>query len=307
MAGERHLAWILRRADADARRCDARLAHYTNAVAPARTSMPFALTIHDLSLVRFPHYHPGPRLAVVPFMAWAAHRAKRLIAPSRATADEVRRLLRVPAKRIDVIEEAPVRGPEPTAEERRAVLGELALTGRRFVLSLATLEPRKNVVSLVRAFEHLASSEADLWLAIGGGAGWRTRGIEHALATSPAAGRIRRLGYVSDLARSVLLRECAVFAYISLYEGYGLPVVEAMDAGAPVVTSDLSSMPEAAGGAAVLVDPRNPEAIAHGLRHALAAAGELRVAGTARARQLSWDRAARETNAVYERIAARWI
>ena len=307
MGGDRHLAWIVRRADADARGCGAGLAHYTNAVAPARTSMPFALTIHDLSLVRYPHYHPGPRLAVVPFMAWGAHRAKRVIAPSRSTADEVHRLLRVPARRIEVIEEAPVRGPDPRAEERDAVLDELNLAGRRFVLTLATLEPRKNVVNLVRAFERLAGDEPDLWLVLGGGSGWRTRAIERALATSSAAGRIRRLGYVRDLARSVLLRECAAFAYVSLYEGYGLPVVEAMDAGAPVVTSNLSSMPEAAGGAAVLVDPHDPDAIADGLRHALGAATELRVAGRARAGSLSWDRAARETNAVYERIAARWI
>lgn len=307
MRGDRHLVWIARHADRDARRSAASLAHYTNAVAPVRSSMPFVVTIHDLSLLRYPHYHPGPRLAVIPFMAWAAHRARRVIVPSSATADEVRRLLRVPAGRVEVIAEAPVRVPTPSPAQRAASLAELDLVDRPFVLSLATLEPRKNIGNLVRAFERVAALDPELLLVLVGGAGWRTDTIEQVIRSSPAADRIRRLGYVGDVARSVLLRECAVFAYVSFYEGYGLPIVEAMEAGAPVVTSNLSSMPEAAGDAAILVDPRHVAAIAAGLREALGSPTALRKAGLRRVADLSWARAARETTDVYDQAAERWV
>ena len=307
MEGSVHAAWVLRRADHDARAVGARLAHYTNAVAPIRSSVPFVLTIHDLSLIRYPRYHPLPRLGVVPLMAWAARHAERVITPSRATADEVARLLHVRERRIDVVELAPVGSSVPTKAERSTVLRDLDLPDRPFLLSLATIEPRKNIDGLIRGFERLAAKDRDISLALGGGSGWRTAKIERAIAASPAATRIRRLGYVSDLARAVLLRECAAFVYVSLYEGYGLPVVEAMDAGAPVVTSNLSSMPEAAGGAAVLVDPLDDSSIAEGIRTALRDADDLRQAGLARAARLGWDRTARETEHVYEAATARWV
>lgn len=307
MRGNRHLVWIARHADRDAAGSGASIVHYTNAVAPVRSSIPVVLTIHDLSLLRYPHYHPGPRLAVIPFMAWAAHRARRVIAPSAATAEEVHRLLRVPARRLDVIGEAPVRHAAPTAAQRQATLKELGLVDRPFVLSVATLEPRKNIGNLVRAFERVATVDREVLLVLVGGAGWRTGTIEEAIRSSPVGHRIRRLGYVDEVARAVLLRECAVFAYVSLYEGYGLPIVEAMEAGAPVVTSNVSSMPEAAGGAAVLVDPGNVAAIAAGLREALDSTAALREAGRRRVATLSWARAALETRAVYDRVAERWV
>ncbi len=307
MQGSVHAAWVLRRADHDAWGVGARLAHYTNAVAPIRSSVPFVVTIHDLSLIRYPRYHPLPRLGVVPLMAWAARHAERVIAPSRATADEVARLLHVAARRIEVVELAPVGSSVPSEAERATVLRDLDLTDRRFVLSLATIEPRKNIDGLIRGFERVAAKDRDISLVLGGGSGWRTARIERAIAASPAADRIRRVGYVSDLARAVLLRECAAFVYVSLYEGYGLPVVEAMQSGAPVVTSNVSSMPEAAGGAAVLVDPLDDSSIAEGIRAALRDANDLREGGLARAAQLSWGRTAHETERVYEAATVRWV
>ena len=307
MEGSVHVVWVLRHADRDARGVGASLAHYTNAVAPLRSSLPFVLTIQDLSLIRYPRYHPLPRLGVVPVMAWAARHAQRVITPSRATADEVARLLHVAVRRIDVVELAPVGGSFPTQAERATVLRDLDLAGRRFLLSLATIEPRKNIDGLIRGFERVAAKDRDISLVLGGGSGWRTATIERAIAASPAADRIRRLGYVSDLARAVLLTECAAFVYVSLYEGYGLPVVEAMQSGAPVVTSNVSSMPEAAGGAAVLVDPLDDSSIAEGIRTALRDADDLREAGLARAAQLSWERTAGETERVYEAATARWV
>ena len=307
MRRDRHLAWIVRDADRDARESGARLTHYTNAVAPPRTSMPFVLTIQDLSLIRFPHYHPAQRLAVIPFMAWAAQRARRVITPSRATADEIRRLLRVSPARLSVVELAPVPSEVPTDAERASVLRELSLDDRRFLLCLGTLEPRKNVVNAVRAFETLVVAEPDLLLVLAGGRGWRTGSIDRAIRESSSADRIVRVGYVDDLTRRALLDACVAFVYVSLYEGYGLPIVEAMAAGAPVVTSNVSSMPEAASDAAVLVDPRDVRSIADGIARALTDSEALRNAGRRRAGQLSWERVARETGEVYEAVANRWV
>jgi alpha-1,3-rhamnosyl/mannosyltransferase len=263
--------------------------------------MPYVLTIQDLSLIRYPHYHPVLRLAGIPFMMAAAHRAARVIVPSRATADELMRLVRVPARKLSVIELGP---SEPTARPGAAgvasLLARWGLQPQDYILSIATLEPRKNIARLVRAFELLAASTPGLRLVLAGGHGWRTGKILRRIERSAVRDRIIMTGFVSDTERAALLAGCAAFAYVSLYEGYGLPVVEAMVAGAPVVTSNVSSLPEAAGGAAILVDPYDPSAIAQGLRAALERAAELSDAGRQRVSMLSWDRVAAETLAVYD-------
>jgi glycosyltransferase involved in cell wall biosynthesis len=301
MTSDRHLIWLQRNAAADARHAGASGAHFTNATAPLRPRMPYVLTIQDLSLLRYPHYHPLPRLAAIPFMASAALRARRVLVPSHATAAEVHGLLRIPARRIEVIELAPpAESPRGASGAPGAEIARWGLDPSGYVLSIATLEPRKNIARLVAAFEAVADDHPGLRLVLVGGHGWRTSRIERRIGGSRVRNRIVVTGYVSDDARAALLGGCAVFAYVSLYEGYGLPVIEAMAAGAPVVTSNLSSLPEAAGGAAVLVDPHSPRAIAQGLTEAMLRAADLRAAGRERVSKLSWDRVAAETLAVYD-------
>jgi glycosyltransferase involved in cell wall biosynthesis len=301
MATNRHLLWLQRDAVTDARRAGATAAHFTNATAPLRPRMPYVLTIQDLSLLRYPHYHPVLRLAAIPFVAIAALHARRVLVPSHATADEVHSLLRIPAQRIEVIELAP---PDESVSVASAapdeVIGRWGLESSRYVLSIATLEPRKNIARLVAAFEAMADDHPGLQLVLVGGRGWRTARIERTISRSRFRNRIVVTGYVSDEVRAALLAGCAAFAYVSLYEGFGLPVIEAMAAGAPVVTSDISSLPQAAGGAAVLVDPNDARAIALGIAEAMERTTELREAGRARVGKLSWDRVAAETLAVYD-------
>ena len=302
MTGDRHLLWLQRAAAEDAKRVGAVGAHFTNATAPLRPRIPYVLTIQDLSLIRYPHYHPLLRLAAAPVMAVSAHRADRVIVPSYATATELRRLLRIPAHRMSVIELAPAGDASAhlTGEAVDDVLRRRGLERGSYILSIATLEPRKNTARLVAAFERVAARHPGLRLVLVGGRGWRTSRIERRIALSRLGDRIVVTGYVSDGERAALLHGCAVFAYPSLYEGYGLPVVEAMQAGAPVVTSTVSSLPEAAGGAAVLVDPMGARDIARGLREAIDRRDELREAGYVRVSRLSWDRVAVETLAVYD-------
>ena len=307
MRGARHQLWIQLHANADVRRVGADLVHYTNAVAPLHSVKPFVLTIQDLSLLRYPHYHPKLRLAAVPAMAWAAKRARAILVPSRATADELHRLLRVPTRRIVVTELAPAPGAHDDLVDAAGLLARFGLERGRYVVSTATLEPRKNIVRLVDAFEQLIAGDPGLRLVLIGAVGWGASEIERRLTASPVADSIVRTGFVSDGERTALVEASAAFAYVSLYEGYGLPIIEAMAAGAPVVTSNLSSMPEAAGGAAVLVDPLDPREIAAGIEAAIAQREQLVEAGRRRAARVSWERTAEATSAVYQQVQARWV
>jgi glycosyltransferase involved in cell wall biosynthesis len=213
----------------------------------------------------------------------------------------VARWLRVPVERMHVIEHAPPSGA-PAVSQNRAddLLRGRGIDRGGYLLSIATLEPRKNTTRLIRAFERISDERPHLRLVLAGGRGWHTDRIDRAIRTSRARDRIVVTGYVTEEEHAALLGGCALFAYPSLYEGYGLPVIEAMQAGAPVLTSSVSSLPEAAGGAAVLVDPLRVDDMARGLREALDREAELRAAGRERAAKLSWDRAAAETLAVYD-------
>lgn len=300
MRGRLYLGWILRSADREARASGCRLIHYTNAVAPLRATVPFVLTIHDLSVLRLTMSHPTSRLALIPLMVAAARRARLVIAPSAATADEVRRLLHVPADRIVVIPHAARRSAIGSPDAR--VLDRLGLRRGGYVLALGTLEPRKNHIRLLAAFEHVAKAQPDLRLVLVGARGWRTGRFRRALDRSPVRDRVVLTGHEPDPAMAALLASCAVMAYPSLYEGFGLPILEAMAAGVPVVTSRVSSMPEVAGGAAVLVDPMDAASIADGIAEALRRREELIAAGHARAAARTWLDVGRDTLAAYDRV-----
>jgi alpha-1,3-rhamnosyl/mannosyltransferase len=294
-----YVAWLIASAERDGNRAGCSLIHYTNAIAPIRTSLPFVVTVHDMAIHRRPSQHPVTRLARIPLSVLSARRAQLVITPSEATADDVRRLLHVPRSRLVVVPEAAralVVGPDD-----RTVLERLGLVAGSFILSIGTIEPRKNGVGLLAAFEQLAGTNPALRLVFTGGAGWRDGAFRRALAASPALDRVVMTGYLPDGELAALLEACALMAYPSFHEGFGLPVLEAMAAGAPVVTSRVSSMPEVAGGAAVLVDPRDVGSIAAGIREALARRDELARTGPARAAGRTWLDVGRETLAAYDR------
>lgn len=216
----------------------------------------------------------------------AARRARRLLCISQATRDElVRRQPRTAARAVVTPLAA---GPAFTRDGI-----EPARRERPYVLSAATLEPRKNLPRLIEAF---AGIEGEHELLLVGARGWRTEAIEATLARHGA--RVVELGYVADEELAALYAGATAVAYPSLAEGFGLPVLEAMAAGAPVLTSDRSSMPEVAGDAAVLVDPEDVGAIGDGLRRLLEDAElreDLRRRGRERAAAFTWERTARLT------------
>jgi glycosyltransferase involved in cell wall biosynthesis len=299
LRGRNYVDWLLRRADHDARQAGCGLVHYTNALAPLG-GLPFVLTIQDLSLIRMAGAHPRPRLVTIPLLVKAARAARVVIVPSEATRRELRRLLHVPDARIVTVPLA-ARTPLVGSQERQ-ILDEFDLRAGDYILTIGTIEPRKNHVRLLAAFERLARGHPDLRLVIVGAWGWHSNRFRRALVASPVQDRVILTGHRTDGEVAALLHGCLVMAYPSLYEGFGLPVVEAMAAGIPVVTSRISSLPEAAGGSAVLVDPYDVGSIVDGLLDAMSRREELAAGGLVRVAGRTWRDVAAETVDVY-RIA----
>jgi glycosyltransferase involved in cell wall biosynthesis len=232
--GGQHHRWLHTRAPADARRTRATIAHYTNASAPIGPGVPFVLTVQDLSIVRYPRYHPPLRVATIPIVAVSAHRARAVIVPSLATRDELVRLFRVPSGRILVVPHAAgtvASGVESAVDRLTEIRARLGLGDDPYVLSIGTVEPRKNQVRLAEAFARLAGQRPDLHLVLVGETGWRGSEIVARVRQSPLADRIHVAGYLPAGDVGALMSGAAVVAYVSLYEGFGLPILEAMEHG----------------------------------------------------------------------------
>jgi len=304
--------WLELLAARDAKRAGAGLVHYTDGLVPPVRHGRTVLTIMDLSMVRHWRSHRVARYPRIPLVLAAPHLADLVVVPSLATADEVMRLARVPASKIVVIPLAARPDVGPTDPDTTAeVLARHGLAKSPYILALGTIEPRKNHLRLVQAFEQLVAGRRigdDVVLAIAGKRGWGDVPVMEAIERSPARDRIRVLGYVSDDDLPALLTGAAVAAYVSLYEGFGLPVLEAMACGAVVVTSNVSSMPEVAGGHAILVDPLALEEIGRGIRDALALTPADRAAEKGRsiawAARFTWNAVAQQTAAVYASVLA---
>jgi glycosyltransferase involved in cell wall biosynthesis len=241
-----------------------------------------ATVIHDL----VPLHHPEwcTRRTVSMHGRKYRHAARTcdvIFANSRFTADDVVSTLGVPQERLVVA--------HPGLDAGFVQEGPLADLGRPYVLGVGTLEPRKNLGNLVSAWRLLGD---ELSLALAGGEGWGPDVVSDE--------RVLRLGFVGDKALPRLYRGAAVLVYPSLFEGFGIPIVEAMACGTPVVASQHPSLDEAAGGAAVRVDPDDPAAIAAGIQEALARREELVQAGLAHARRFSWQASARTILAALE-------
>jgi glycosyltransferase involved in cell wall biosynthesis len=257
------------------------------------------VTVHDLSFRADPQLHPPARVAWIERRLPATLRqARRFVAVSAFTRREMIDRLALPADRIDVVEPGLSADFRPVGQPAAAaVLARFGLADRSYVLAVSTLEPRKNFDRLLEAHVALpAALRARFPLVIAGGRGWGSVLPDSATARHVADGTLRLPGFVSDAELVPLYSRAAVCAYPSLYEGFGLPVLEAMACGTPVVTANGSALADTAGGAALAVDPRDPAAIAEALRRVLeddALAGMLRARGLAHAAGFTWARMAR--------------
>ena len=280
----RDTAWYLAGLPVAAARDAVDLLHCPTFRAPFYSPAPLVVTIHDLAVFRHPRaFNRWTRMYSHRVVPQVARRARRIITDSSFTASEVVTLLQVPAAKITVV---PLGVGEPFTPDGDAAEGE-------YVLAVSTLEPRKNLERLVEGFRRAPLDEVELRVV--GASGWGDVRVE--------GERVRRLGRVPDEELGRLYRGARAVAYVSLYEGFGLPVLEAMACGAPVVAADIPSLRELVAGAAILVDPLDPNSIASGLAAAVERRPELRAAGIARARAFSWARTAEETLQAYREAA----
>jgi len=241
-------------------------------VGPLLAGCPLVVTLHDLSFIRHPHLlRSGSRLYLTLLTRLSARRACRVIAVSRHTASEASKLLGVPPGLIDVVYHGVSKEFRPLSTEAIEAFRRRQGLPDRYVLYVGTLEPRKNLVRLAEAFARSTAKEWSLVLA--GGTGWGCGELVNQIRALGMGDRVLFPGYVADDDLPFLYNAAEVFAYPSLYEGFGMPVLEAMACGTPVLTSSTSSLPEVAADAAVLVDPGRTDAIAAGLERLCPAPG----------------------------------
>jgi glycosyltransferase involved in cell wall biosynthesis len=276
---------------------------------PLVTPRATVATIHDLGYLHFPNEHPRlTRWLRRGANRWSAHRATQVVAISEATRDDLIRFEHVDPARISVVHHgcAPRFRPVRDAAQLDAVRTRFGLDAPYF-LFVGTLQPRKNLERLLQAFDLAAATRPGLLLALGGAIGWQSERFQRALQHMRARDRVRLLGYVDDDDLPVLLSGAVGLAFPSLYEGFGLPALEAMACATPVLTSNTSSLPEVVGEAGLLVDPLDVSAIAAGLG-SLADSPDLREdlgrRGLARAAGFTWQRAAEQTLAVIHAAGA---
>lgn len=282
------------------------LVHAPAYVGPLRGLAASVVTFHDLSFYLLPGaFNRQNRLYLQTMARLSARGAARLIAVSRSTARDLTRLLGVSEDRVDVIYNGVDASFRPIHDEAlMRQFRERHGLPDHFILYLGTLEPRKNVPALVRAYARARQLGVSEPLILAGGKGWGDLSLAKLVEDLGLGETVRLAGFVEMSEQALWYNAATLFAFPSLYEGFGFPVLEAMACGTPVVASDRSSLPEVVGDAGLVVDPMNPDALANAMLRVLRD-DELRrdvaARGIERARQFRWDTAARETARTYRR------
>ncbi|MDP8922847.1 MAG: glycosyltransferase family 4 protein [Chloroflexota bacterium] len=291
-------------------RTRADLLHALGFVAPFAWRGPTVVTVYDLSFMRFPElFNRGNRLYLRTFTPPSLRRADRVITISEHTKRDVVELCGVPPERVTPILLAADPRFRPAPPDEVAAFRARKGLPDRFILYLGTLEPRKNVETLVRAYAELRRrgiTDCDLVLA--GARGWQYEPVFQLVESLGLGASVHFPGFVADAEQALWYSGAVIFAYPSLYEGFGLPLLEAMACGTPVVASRSSSLPEVVGEAGVLVNPSDSHELSAALYELLVSderRASLRSAGLARARTFSWRRMANETVQVYREVLAR--
>jgi glycosyltransferase involved in cell wall biosynthesis len=280
------------------------LVHSLASTAPLWGDFRRVVTVHDLIYARFPEAHSGLREQGMKLLVpRAARRSARVIADSQSTRADLIELLGIDSEQIDVVPLGlgTVRRTQPLPEDE--VRARFGLGERRVVLSLSAKRPHKNLATLIAALAQIPAEDRPL-LVLPGYPTRHEKELRERSTAAGVAGDVRFLGWASGAEIEGLWAIAEAFVFPSLYEGFGLPVLEAMARGVPVACSNASSLPEVAGEAALLFDPRDERGIAAALRRLLqddALRERLRALGQARASEFTWERAARLTLASYAR------
>lgn len=279
--------------------------HGTNFVVPPSATAATLVTVHDLAAIHYPALCEPQSRAYPDLVRKAVERGAHVHTMSHSVGDEVVDFLDVHPGRVHVI--PPGLSGELVAEVAGESDGKTIAGFDRYVLAVGTIEPRKDYVSLLQAFAQLGPECTDVGLVIAGMRGWGSEAFDEELDRLQLGDRVRTLGYVSDADRLALLRGASLLAFPSIYEGFGLPPLEAMQKGVPVVATAAGAVPEVVGNAALVVGLKDIEGFASAMRDVLSGpelAAALVEAGHARAREFSWQRFGVEMKALYEELSA---
>ncbi len=275
------------------------------------TTLPTVVTVHDLSILRYPETHPKDRVAFMSKrIGKSIQRADCVITDSEYVRQEVLSEFNLPAEKVvSVLLAASDSFVPVAADELIATLAQFGLITGQYILAVGTLEPRKNLTTAIRAYTQLPEAiRNEIPFVVAGMKGWRTEGLDREVAALIDKGQIRLLGFVADEALPALYSGARVFVYPSLYEGFGLPPLEAMACGAPVIVSNRSSLPEVVGDAGLQVDALDVDGLAEAMLSVIEN-DELRTSlgkrGIERASTFSWQRCAEQTLGVYRQVVAR--
>ncbi|MBZ0293717.1 MAG: glycosyltransferase family 4 protein [Anaerolineae bacterium] len=284
------------------------LYHATDFVLPpVRNHTRTLLTVHDLSFVRVPEA-ASPRLKAYldQWVPVSAHRADHILADSTATREDLIELYNVPSEKITVLLSGVDQRFKPAAEtEKQLVREKYKLDHWQFIFSIGTIQPRKNYARLIYALKQLRHAGLDLHLVIAGGKGWLEDPIYKAIRETDMDAFVHFIGFAEEKDLNGLYSAASCFAFPSLYEGFGLPILESMRCGTPVVTSNVSSLPEVAGDAALAVNPYDVEAIAAAINQCVSDSTirtQLVERGYIQAENFTWERSARQLVRIYESL-----
>ena len=294
-------AWPIR-----ARRDGLALMHSMAFATPRLAPCPVVVTIYDLSFIENPETFPAAqRRYLMTETAYSCRHAARLVAISESGRRDIHRLCGAPLERIDVVRPGVGDAYRPLPAERVEAFRQQQGLPADFILHVGTLQPRKNLLALLDALVRL--DRPDVPLVLVGGKGWFYDVVFERVAALGLTSRVRFAGYVDDADLPLWYNAAAVVAFPSLYEGFGMPVVESLACGTPVVAADTSSLPEAGGDVALYFDPRDPDRLAECLAQALddpSVGRRAQLEGPVHAARFSWSRAGEETAAVYSRALA---
>ncbi|MEK7569862.1 MAG: glycosyltransferase family 1 protein [Patescibacteria group bacterium] len=267
-------------------------------------------TMHDVAIFKHPEWFPSSFVSRNVLVPQTLRKADAIIAVSGSTAKDLKQLFNINAKKITTIHHGFDVQKIPLKRRATETLAKFKLP-KQYFLFVGTLEPRKNVENLMRAFKQLQEktpAAKDVVLVLAGQYGYHSEQIMQEMLDLGLKRSIRYLGYVSHNEKLELIKHATAFTFPTLYEGFGLPVLEALALGVPVITSNNSSLPEITGKAAILVDPKNVNDIARAMRDILtkpATVQRLQAAGPKQALSFSWDTCAQETMKVYRKVVGK--
>ncbi len=276
--------------------------HGPNFVVPPSRGGAEIVTVHDLTCIRYPQLCTSDTLQIPTLLARAVARGAWVHAVSRFVADEVIENFALPAERVVVIPNGTSAMVDPGEVPALRARGHAIVGAEHYLLSLGTLEPRKDIPSLIAAFDLIAASDPDLLLVIAGPDGWGASQVTDAISRSPFRNRISRTGWLDDRERDAVIAGASVFVYPSLYEGFGLPPLEAIALGTPVVATRVGALAEVLRDGAEWAEPKDPESLATAITRLLddqAHCQTLLDAGEQRVKFFDWAKSSDALAALY--------